>query len=330
MKPTHMILATLLGLAPFLQAQTPASPAPGTSPIKSLQRRSFELADLNRLVGLADPKISPDGRGVAVFISRVNEKDNRQDRELAWADSKSGAMRTLVKGRKGLAHARWSPNGDRLAFLTEAEGKSQIFVLPMVGGEAQQASHSATGVQHFSWSPDGKRIAYGTEDEAPKIPEAQKGEDGFEVGNDDLFTGEAARPVHIWVMNADGGEAKRLTQGTWTLPVSLPPSPPASPLSWSPDGKRIAFTRQATPHTGDQDQASVQVLDIESGTYRPLTGQKFFEGFPNFSPDGRLISYWWTRKGDPMNINEIHVAGSDGGPGRDITEGLDRCLFSSI
>ena len=324
---TRVTLAALFTLVPLLQAQAPASGAPS---IKPSQGRSLELADLSRLVGLADPQLSPDGQGVAIMVSRTNDKDNRQDRELAWVDSRSGALRTLVKGRKGLAHARWSPAGDRLAFLAEVEGKSQIFVLPMVGGEAQQASHSATGVQHFTWSPDGTRIAFGAEDEAPKIPDALKGEDGFEVGNDDLFTGEAARPVHIWLMNSDGGEAKRLTQGTWTLPVSLPPSSPASPLSWSPDGKRIAFARQETPHTGDQDQVSVQVLDIATGAVRPLTGQKTFEGFPSFSPDGRLISYWWTRKGDPLAINEIHVADSSGGPGRDITEALDRCLYRSI
>ena len=191
----NLIRATLAGLfiiVPLLQAQAPAPRAPL---VKPTQERPIELADLSRIIGLADPQISPDGRGVAVLVSRTNEKDNRQDRELAWVDSKSGAMRILVKGRKGLAHERWSPSGDRLAFLAEADGKSQIFVLPMVGGEAQQVSHSATGVQHFSWSPDGTRMAYGAEDEAPKIPDAQKGEDGFEVGNDDLFSNEAARPV---------------------------------------------------------------------------------------------------------------------------------------
>ncbi len=326
MKLIRATLAAMVALTPLLAAQAPQPALSAPRP----QGRPFELADMDRLVGLSDPQIAPDGRGVAVFVSRTNAKENRQDRELVWVDSGSGSLRVLVKGRKGLAHARWSPTGDRLGFLAEAEGKSQVFVLPMAGGEAQQASHSATGVQHFSWSPDGTRIAYGAEDEAPKISDAQKGEDGFEVGNDDLFTGEAARPVHIWVMNADGGDAKRLTQGSWTLPVSLPPSPPASPLSWSPDGKRLAFVRQETPHTGDQDQAAVQVLDLASGAIRPLTGQKMFEGFPNFSPDGRLIAYWWTRKGDPQNINEIHVAPADGGPGRDLTEALDRCLYRSI
>jgi len=69
----------------------------------------------------------------------------------------------------------------------------------------------------------------------------------------------------------------------------LPPSPPASPLSWSPDGKRIAFVRQATPHTGDSDKCAVQIIDLATGAVQPLTGGSLLESFPSFSPDGEKL-----------------------------------------
>ena len=59
---------------------------------------------------------------------------------------------------------------------------------------------------------------------------------------------------------ADGkSTARRLTSGAWTLPVSLPPGAPSSPLSWSPDGKRLAIVKVASPYTGDGDKAAVQI-----------------------------------------------------------------------
>jgi dipeptidyl aminopeptidase/acylaminoacyl peptidase len=137
-------------------------------------------------------------------------------------------------------------------------------------------------------------------------------------------------PVHIWLIPAAGGEAKRLTSGTWTLPVVLPPSSPASPLSWSPDGKRIAFVRQETAHTGDTDKSAVQIIDVSTGTIQPLTGQTQFESFPCFSPDGTKVAYWCNRDRDPFNVNDLFIAPVSGGAGTNLTQSLDRCFFQCL
>jgi dipeptidyl aminopeptidase/acylaminoacyl peptidase len=200
----------------------------------------------------------------------------------------------------------------------------------MDGGEAMAVTRAGNGVQQFSWSPDGSRIAFATEDDAPKVLDDRTGEDGFELGDDDLFTSEAPRPCHIWLVGAEGGEAKRLTSGTWSLPAVLPSSSTASPLAWSPDGKTIAFVNQETPHSGNCDHTKIQLLDVADGSIHPLTGQKAFEAFPSFSPDGKSIAYWWPRDGDPNNQNEVHIVAASGGQGLDLTKPLDRCIYRSI
>ena len=176
-----------------------------------------------------------------------------------------------------------------------------------------------------------KRVAYAAEDERPNKTEIEKGNDLFEVGNDNLFVTEAAMPVHVWLVPAEGGDAKRLTSGTWSLPAALPPSPPSSPLSWSPDGKLLAFVRVETPHSGDSDQSTVRILDVGTGAIRAVTGKTHFEGTPVFSPDGTRLSYWCPRDRDPNNVNDIHVTpAASGGEGTNLTKPIDRCLYASV
>jgi dipeptidyl aminopeptidase/acylaminoacyl peptidase len=294
----------------------------------------FSLDHLNRIVRLSDPQLAPDGQSIVVVVQRAEADTNQWARQLVLVDVATGKERPLTQDRKKVAHPRWSPTGDRLAFLaphgTGKDAADQIFVLPMNGGEPQQITKSPTMVQQFSWRPDGKEIAFTAADEAPNKKDIEKGEDAFEVGNDDMFTKEAPMAVHLWLVSSEGGEARRQTSGAWSLPWVQPPSPPASPVSWSPDGKRIALVRQATPHTGDSDQCAVQSIDLATGAIQPLTGGSLLESFPSFSPDGTKLMYWCNRDHDPYNVNELFVAPVSGGPGTNLTKSLDRCLFQSI
>src|SRR5215510_2769666 len=88
-----------------------------TSASPRAQGRAFELGDLARIVRLADPQISPDGRSIALVVSRASLEENRWEGELALLDVASGAMRELTHERRTASQPRWSPGGDRLAFL---------------------------------------------------------------------------------------------------------------------------------------------------------------------------------------------------------------------
>ena len=105
------------------------------------------------------------------------------------------------------------------------------------------------GVEQFAWRPDGASLAFVAADEPPNKAEIEKHHDFFEVGDNDFLTTSAPTPSHIWLVSASGGVAKRLTSGAWSL-AKTPEGffNPHPPLSWSPDGKQIAFTRQADPH----------------------------------------------------------------------------------
>jgi dipeptidyl aminopeptidase/acylaminoacyl peptidase len=300
------------------------------------QPRRMELDDLGRIVRISDPQFAPDGKSIVVVMSRANYDENRYDADLVIVDVASGSQRTLTQDRRGVGQPRFSPSGDRLAFLSSVvpavgqPARAQIFVMPMGGGDTRRITNAPKGVQHFAWSPDGRTIAYATEDEAEKKTGPERFNDSFEVENDDIFIQAQRLSTHVWSVPADGGESRRLTSGSWSLPISYPPGSPASPLSWTPDGRSIALVRLATPHSGDSDRATIQVLDVTSGQMRGLTGAQRLEGQPTFSPDGSQVAYWQPRDGDTGNVNEIYVAPTAGGPGRSLTRALDRNAARSV
>jgi dipeptidyl aminopeptidase/acylaminoacyl peptidase len=319
--------------------------------------KRLELADLAAIVRVSDPQLSPDGRSIVFVLARPNVKEARYDKSLVLVDVANGSQRILTYGRRGVASPRWSPTGDRIAFIDAAvptpeeaaaesapagaepgsnsdlahgEPKDEVFVMPMNGGDAHRITSAPRDVEQFAWSPDGSQIAYATADENPNKKELERHNDAFEVGDNDFLAAGAAMPSHVWLVSANGGAARRLSAGTWSLPKGAPPSSPASPLSWSPDGKSIAIVQQATPNWGDSDLTVIATLDVASGQTHKLTAHKAFEGYPLYSPDGSSIAYWYSRDGDPNNENDLFVTGGAGGDGVDLTRVLDRDIVRAI
>ncbi len=299
-----------------------------------ISARTITFEDFQKLVGVSDPQISPDGKSIVVIVSRINWKEDRRDSELTLVDIASGGQRVLTYDRKGLGSPRWSPSGDRLAFLASVksgeESHEQLFIMPMNGGEPLKITDAPEGVEQFAWRPDGQALAYVSPDE-PKNKEAiKKHEDAFEVGDNDFLTTAAPTPSHVWLVSATGDKPQRLTSGDWSLPTTNPPSPPASPLSWSPDGKSLLITRQATPFYGDNNQSFVEVLQVDTGKTQKLTNHKDMESYGLYSPDGSHIAYWYPRDGNINNENEIFVTTASGGDGTDLTRSIDRNLLRAI
>lgn len=300
--------------------------------IESAAQKKFEIDDVGKLTGISDPQVSPDGKSIVIVLSRPDYAGNKFNTELALVDVTSGSHRPLTFERSGVSQPRWSPNGEQLAFLSRAAqgGMSQLFIMYMAGGEAKQITKAPRGVQHYAWRPDGSSIAYAAADDPGNKELIDKGYDAFEVGNNDMFVSAVRPPSHIWLINAQGGEAKRLTSGTWTLPVTIPPGAPSSPLSWSPDGKTIAFVKIISSYSGDNPFRSIQLLNIADGSIKPLTKRDQMEGYPTFSPDGSKISYWYTRDGQQGNINDIWITSATTGEGKNVTAPIDRDIYRAI
>src|SRR3954453_10099959 len=150
MKNVLVIAVLALAGAAALRAQSPvvpASAAPTVDQILSLKRAGA-------------PEISPDGRWVAYTVRETNWDDNAYETEIWLADAASGATRQLTNGRKSSQSPAWSPDGSKIAFISDRTDKRQIYVISPQGGEASALTTLEDGVSSFVWSPDGKTIAY--------------------------------------------------------------------------------------------------------------------------------------------------------------------------
>src|SRR6185436_13752713 len=108
------------------------------------QPRRMQLDDLGRVVRVSDPQIAPDGKSIVTVVARANYDENRYDADLVLVDIATGNQRALTRDRRSASHPRFSPSGDRLAFLSNVApaagqpARPQIFVMPMGGGDASR------------------------------------------------------------------------------------------------------------------------------------------------------------------------------------------------
>ena len=304
-----------------------------SSPLAAQQQR-FSLDHFRRIVGVSGVQLSPDGRTAVVTVSRPNYETDKFESALHAVDVATGVAHQLTFERKSVGSPRFSPDGQTLAFLApDSADHTQIWLMPMTGGDARRLTSHHSGVEHFAWRPDGHAIAFAASDSAAKREgEGAKHLTTFTVGDQDIFLRQAIAPQHIWLVNTDDRTERRLTNGAWSLEFVLPPGSSPSDLSWAKDGKTIAFAQVVAPQSGKLDSVHVALLDVATGAIRPLTTARRFENNPVFSPDGSTIAYWQPRdgRGDLGWVNEVYVAPLAGGAApRSVTRALDRNLFGA-
>jgi Tol biopolymer transport system component len=250
------------------------------------------LAPLAAAVGRTLP-----GRGVLAYSTPT---DPRTEWHIMLMD-----VRTRIAHRIGWYGWRiplpmeWSPDGTRLAYATAAQ-PSDIYIYDLNTGKTTNLTQSFAEDRYPTWSPDGARLlffsnALGQFDIYSIAPD---GTDRIQLtsgegilpafspdGTQILFSGSTKR--NLFVMNADGSDVRRITQG---------PRMDRN-VVWSPDGAWAAFigfingTEQRNGHFVFMlDMTCLRVSDCAAQPVLVWPGFRF-QGMPQWSPDGRYLVF---------------------------------------
>ncbi|MFN8580188.1 MAG: S9 family peptidase [Gemmatimonadaceae bacterium] len=274
------------------------------------------------------PQLSPDGTQIA-FGRRWVDKMNDKWETSVWLMNTDGShARQLVQG----SDVKWSPDGKRIAFIARGEPTGQqIFVRWMdAEGATTQISHLTESPSSLEWSPDGKTIAFTmnvpsrdswripmpTPPKGAKWVDAPKVVTRLNYRSDRIgYIDEGYR--HIFVIPADGGTPRQLTDGDWNH------SAPA----FSPDGKWIAFSSLRTPDADAAFRTShIYAVNLATGAITQITHQSGTSNAPQYSPDGRQIAYMHADSVDhsAWAPSDLWVMNADGSNAHVASGKLDR------
>ena len=314
------VRATFCALA-FIAAAVPALAQSHAQSRLSLEQY-LDWADVQT------PQLSPDGTQI-IYTRRWIDKMNDKWETTLWMMNADGTrQRVLAQG----ADVRWSPDGKRIAYVAKGEPSgSQIWVRWMdAEGAASQITHLTETPAALEWSPDGKTIAFTMnvpvkQDWRIAMPAAPKGAKWTEppkiltrldFRSDRIgYTDEAYR--HIFVISADGGTPRQVTNGDWNH---------GGP-TFSADGKTIAFSSNRVEDAEHAFRESeIYAANLETGAIAQLTHHAGPDTGPAYSPDGKSIAYMSADSTDHSAWSEakLTLMNADGSNRRVLAGNLDR------
>jgi dipeptidyl aminopeptidase/acylaminoacyl peptidase len=301
-----LVLASCL-IAVTARGQTPTptpTPAGGAGNL-------LTPAQLLNLRTISDLRFSPDGEHVA-FVVTEPVKGTTRARHIWMLEVRTKELRQFTNSAKTEDTPRWSPDGKRLAFVSNRDESRQIYIISLSGGEAKRLIETKQEIESFAWSPDGKQIAFLASE--PKTDAEDKKEkdkdDARVVDRDDKLR-------RVWLLDPESGKSRQVTSGRWRV----------GEAEWLPYGNGMIVVATDHPES-DQETNRIFALSLADGKLTEVMAPRGPFGRLRVSPDGKSLAYLASRVDGP-SPHDLYLLTLAGGASRNLTSSsLDRPIQS--
>jgi dipeptidyl aminopeptidase/acylaminoacyl peptidase len=303
--------------------------------------RAITIDDFFQIRDVSQPELSPDGQWIAYAVRARMLKEDKSEQRLWMISTHGGDALPMTAEGVSSGHARWSPDGKYLSFLSSRDGgKSQVWLLDRRGGEAVKLTDAAQGVDDFEWSPDSTRLVLILRDPKPEDLEAAKTKEKPAAGapakpktpppfvvdrlqfKRDTVGYLDRRRTHLYIFNVAAKTTTQITSGDFD------DNEPA----WSPDGKSLAFASNRTKDPDANYEVKIWTVaadNTDKGAHlTAVTTGPTQDSGPTWSPDGKWIAF--VTELDPKlfyyNTRHVAVAPAAGGPAKVLTLSFDRSI----
>jgi dipeptidyl aminopeptidase/acylaminoacyl peptidase len=261
-----------------------------------MTNRGIVATDLYHLKSVANPQLSPNGRYCLYVETTIDSDKNSYISNLYMKNVVEHTPVTQWTFGKYRNHSpKWSPSGERFAFLSNRTGSTQLYVMSKKGGEAEQLTFFENGIGHFDWSPTGEKIALSItlkanqtidsveiegkkqkdkkEDTSALIVEQMR----YKSDSEGIWNGTYK---HVATLDLVTGEFEQMTSGKDDFHLQC----------WSPDGNYLAVTGDVNVEKDDSFHMDVFLLDVRTKELYKKTNSDGYFGNVSWSPNGRYLA----------------------------------------
>lgn len=225
------------------------------------------------------------------------------DMEIFVVDPETGDARNLTRSPASEdRYPCWSPDARRVAFISNRDGPPNLYVMDADGRNVRRLVDSPATCYMPSWqkTAQDERIVFGMHGERPEMASISPTGADLKIlgpghdptlspdGKQICYTGDVEGGVSVFVMDADGGNKRRIVSETSKVGATFP--------NWSPDGRRIVYSFPVG------EALELFVMDADGNNNRQLTRLKMISTPAAWSPDGKWISFrctderYWSNK----------------------------------
>ncbi|WP_422005055.1 S9 family peptidase [Roseivirga pacifica] len=298
------------------------------------EKSILQNIDVFELEWVTNPQISPDGKYI-VYQRRGHDIMTDRATSKLWIMNVDGsAHRKLTDRDNNESNPTWSPKGSKLAFTSSSKQGSEIFIYDFEYNNVQEISALPSSPGSLSWSPNGDEIAFSmfVPAKAPQLvsppakPSGAQWADPVRVTTRLKYEADGRGYIpdgfnHYYIIPADGGTARKLTDGDFNFS--------GAPI-WTKDGSALIFTTNLNEEWDyDFRNSEIYKLDLASGNITALTDRNGPDRGAALSPDGKTLLYTgYDDRVQTYQITKVYQMNVDGSGNKEIKLDLDRSVSS--